>query len=126
MGFFTPKNGDIVKYISPYDPLEWSIWRIDGPYRICIDVGPSSGVKLGTRVSDVTLPFNDQIWSIVSRGPMAASAHPTLTQLLAQVRKQSDTKPQVSDETDKWQTWAHSAPGDCKCGIKRAQCEYHR
>jgi hypothetical protein len=27
---------------------------------------------------------------------------------------------------DDWRSWAHKAPGDCACGIKRVMCEYHR
>lgn len=25
-----------------------------------------------------------------------------------------------------WRTWAHKAPGDCPCGIKREACDFHR
>jgi hypothetical protein len=25
-----------------------------------------------------------------------------------------------------WRTWAHNVSGECSCGIKRSQCDYHK
>jgi hypothetical protein len=32
---------------------------------------------------------------------------------------------QVKDISD-WRAWAHNIPGECKCGMQRSQCDYHR
>lgn len=37
-------------------------------------------------------------------------------------KEQCATRGDMSD----WRNWAHSRPGECKCGIPRDRCDYHR
>jgi hypothetical protein len=32
----------------------------------------------------------------------------------------------TADDSDDWRAWRHNAPGDCPCGIRRQDCDYHR
>lgn len=34
-------------------------------------------------------------------------------------------EPKPVDLSD-WRAWAHNKPGDCPCGIAKANCEFHR
>lgn len=39
--------------------------------------------------------------------------------------KQSKDIKTDDDSSNDWRAWAHNKPGDCPCGIARAQCKYH-
>jgi hypothetical protein len=36
-----------------------------------------------------------------------------------------DVKERSVDLSD-WRTWAHNRPGECKCGVPKNVCDYHR
>ena len=57
---------------------------------------------------------NVKVWEEVLRKGFAAAKL---------VSKPEEPKPvDLSD----WRAWAHNKPGDCPCGIAKANCEFHR
>ena len=54
---------------------------------------------------------------------MQASIAHTNVKVWEEVSKPEEPKPvDLSD----WHAWAHNKPGDCPCGIAKANCEFHR
>lgn len=47
---------------------------------------------------------------------------PDMVQDKLEKEKVGDKKKEVDD----WRGWRHNRPGDCVCGIVKAQCDYHR
>lgn len=65
----------------------------------------------------------------------ASIVHPThkawsdaLRDAFNEAKQELESKPEEPKPVDltDWRTWAHNKPGDCPCGIAKANCEFHR
>lgn len=57
-----------------------------------------------------------------------ASAYKKVSQAFSYPVSKHHAVPEAvkKDPGEDWRAWSHDKPGDCACGIKREQCEFHR
>lgn len=61
----------------------------------------------------IVMLLDERPWDLLVRGRW------TIGNAVAQAVAEAES------EGDSWRMWQHNRPGECPCGIARAQCEYH-